>query len=353
VHNVIGDFSGKELFLIGLDIRKKNGRKGRHMATERTTRERGKTEAGAAARRRRVTELSARLEGAEATLSSIHGGEGKAVVDSTHAAEAAHTLQGTERAFRVILEDIGEGAVTLTRDGLILFANRRFAEIVRTPIEQVVGSAIFRFVSPSDGDGLRGSLASAMAAPVRAEAALVSQRGGSVPARFSLTASPESEPPAICMVVADLTERLRLEEKLRISEERFRQLFLQNEEPQFLFRGGGECRDPRRQSGGRPAIRLSPGRPAAIRPLPVRSVGGAFEAHPRHLRHRVRHHLKYRTGDPPPEGRRADHRLPPGKVDLCGGRARGLLLLPGHHRSRSNGGGGEGDPGGRPPPGDR
>ena len=36
----------------------------------------------------------------------------------------------------------------------------------------------------------------------------------------------------------DIDERKRAEEKLRISEERFRQLFEQNEEPLFLFRGG-------------------------------------------------------------------------------------------------------------------
>ena len=36
----------------------------------------------------------------------------------------------------------------------------------------------------------------------------------------------------------DVGDRKRTEEILRISEERFRQLFEQNEEPQFLFRNG-------------------------------------------------------------------------------------------------------------------
>jgi PAS domain S-box-containing protein len=207
------------------------------MATERTTTERRKTETGAAALRRRVAELSAMLREAEAALSAIRGGEVDEDVVSTPAGNDVRTLQGGERAFRVILEDIGEGAVTLTQEGLILYANRRFAEIVGVPSEQVIGSAIFRFLSPSDGDVLRESLASAMAARVRTEAAVASQRG-SVPTLFSLTALPGSEPPAICMVATDLTELLRMESRLRISEERFRQLFLQNEEPQFLFRGG-------------------------------------------------------------------------------------------------------------------
>ena len=178
-------------------------------------------ETGAAALRRRVAELSARLEEAEETLSAIHRGEVDAVIVAGPAGNNVFTLQGADRAYRIFLEDMGEGAVTLTQGGLILYANRGFSEIVGAPLDQVIGSAIFRFLSSSDGEVLRGSLSGAIAAGTRSEASFETPRG-SVPALLSISALPGSDPPALCMVVTDITDRKRAEEKLRRSREQLR-----------------------------------------------------------------------------------------------------------------------------------
>jgi two-component system phosphate regulon sensor histidine kinase PhoR len=45
---------------------------------------------------------------------------------------------------------MGEGAVTLTKEGVILFCNPRFAEMVQSPYEQVVGSTLKRYIAPND-----------------------------------------------------------------------------------------------------------------------------------------------------------------------------------------------------------
>ncbi|HQU14097.1 MAG TPA: PAS domain S-box protein, partial [Thermodesulfobacteriota bacterium] len=143
----------------------------------RTSRDRKGKETGAAALRQRVAELSARLEEAEETLSAIHRGEVDAVVVAGPVGDKVFTLEGADRAFRVFSEDMGEGAVSLTQGGLILYANRGFSEIVGAPLEQVIGNAIFRFLSSSDGEVLRGSLSGAMAAATRSEASFETPRG--------------------------------------------------------------------------------------------------------------------------------------------------------------------------------
>ena len=105
----------------------------------------------------------------EATLSAIRAGEVDAVIVAGPAGDRVFTLDGADHAYRIFLEDMGEGAATLTREGVLLYVNRRFAEIVGVPIEQVIGSAIFRFLTPSGVEAVRDVLSSAMAAPARIE----------------------------------------------------------------------------------------------------------------------------------------------------------------------------------------
>jgi PAS domain S-box-containing protein len=176
---------------------------------------------GAAVSRRRVEELTARLEEAEETLSAIRRGEVDAVIVAGPAGNKVFTLQGADHAYRIFVEDMGEGAVTLTQGGLILYANRGFSEIVGAPPGQVIGSAIFRYLPSSDGEVLRGSLSGATAAGTRSEVSFETPRG-TVPAILSLSALPGSDPPALCMVVTDITDRKRAEEKLRGSREQLR-----------------------------------------------------------------------------------------------------------------------------------
>ena len=178
-------------------------------------------ETGAADLRRRVAELSARLEEAEETLSSIRRGEVDAVIVAGAAGNKVFTLQGADHAYRIFLEDMREGAVTLTQGGLVLYANRGFSNIVGAPLEQVIGSTIFRYLSSSDGEVLRDSLLGAIAAGTRSEVSFESPRGR-VPALLSLSALPDSDPPALCMVVTDITDRKRAEEGLRRSRETLR-----------------------------------------------------------------------------------------------------------------------------------
>jgi PAS domain-containing protein len=45
---------------------------------------------------------------------------------------------------------MSEGAVTLTKEGTILFCNQRFAEIVQSPYERVIGTSLKHFIAPDD-----------------------------------------------------------------------------------------------------------------------------------------------------------------------------------------------------------
>jgi PAS domain S-box-containing protein len=155
---------------------------------------------------RQYEEMEAQLDEAEETLRAIREGEVDAFAVSTAAGHRIYTLEGSDRAYRLLIEDISEGALTLTGDGLILFCNRRFAEIVGKPIEKVIGSSIFTRIAPADKQTVRTLLGDAPVSGARAEISLIPASGRPVPVLLSATPLPETDPPGACLVVTDLTE---------------------------------------------------------------------------------------------------------------------------------------------------
>ena len=51
-------------------------------------------------------------------------------------------LKSAEQPYRLLVEKMQEGAVTLLRDGTILYCNARFAELAGMPLEEVIGAPV-------------------------------------------------------------------------------------------------------------------------------------------------------------------------------------------------------------------
>src|SRR3569623_3083371 len=91
-----------------------------------------------------VQDLRARRLVAEETLRAIRRGEVDALVVEGSRGDQIYTLRGADHSYRIFLEAMHEGATTLTAGGIILYCNRRFAEMVRSPLEDVIGSPLRR-----------------------------------------------------------------------------------------------------------------------------------------------------------------------------------------------------------------
>ncbi len=95
-------------------------------------------------------ELHSRLAETEETLSAIRSGEVDAIVVSGTKGEQVYSISSAETPYRTFIEEMNEGAVTLSREGIIIYCNQRFAELVHEPIERVIGSYFKRFIVPND-----------------------------------------------------------------------------------------------------------------------------------------------------------------------------------------------------------
>ena len=173
-----------------------------------------------------LQELKSRMMEAEETLRAIRGGEVDGLVVSTAEGDRVFTLTGAEHPYRVMVETMNEGAVTLASDGTILFCNQRFAAIVKGSLEEVMGSSIYQYISSTDLQLFEVLLEQGLKGNSKVELALQTGGENSAPALLSISALQHTDmpavecmvvtdmPAAVCMVVTDLTEQKRNEEML-------------------------------------------------------------------------------------------------------------------------------------------
>jgi PAS domain S-box-containing protein len=102
--------------------------------------------------------LRTRLADAEETLRAIRHGEVDALLVTDEAGDRVYTLRSADAPYRALVEQMQEGAVTLTLPGAIVYANRSFADLVGVPLEQVIGSTIDAYLGRDDHLALRGLL---------------------------------------------------------------------------------------------------------------------------------------------------------------------------------------------------
>ncbi|MFZ2285914.1 MAG: PAS domain-containing protein [Bacteroidales bacterium] len=95
-------------------------------------------------------ELQSRLTETEVALAAIRGGEVDAIIVPGRNGEQVYSISSAETPYRTFIEEMDEGAVTLSGDGLVIYCNQRFSELVNEPTERVIGSYFNRFIIPVD-----------------------------------------------------------------------------------------------------------------------------------------------------------------------------------------------------------
>ncbi len=173
-----------------------------------------------------LEELRGRLDEAEETLRAIRAGEVDALVVSTAEGERIFTLQGADRSYRALLEQMNEGALSLTSEGMILFANQQFAAMLKAPLEKVIGSNLHGWIAPESRRTLEAFLREGTKYKCRQELSLAARDGTTVP--VSLSANPVSldgSGHTLGVVAADLSKQKIAEQSLRLSEAKFRKVF--------------------------------------------------------------------------------------------------------------------------------
>ena len=171
---------------------------------------------------REIAALRARLSEAEETLRAIQSGGVDALVVAGNHGPRVYTLEGADHAYRVLIESINEGALTLTARGAVLYANQSFARMVNRPLEKIMGCSFQSLLFAAHQPALRALLKRASKSGSRLQVSFQSGNGSIVPAQISIRPLPKgaSTGASFSVVVTDMTETRRSQEMLRVLSHR-------------------------------------------------------------------------------------------------------------------------------------
>ncbi len=156
--------------------------------------------------------LEARLREAEETLDAIRSGDVDALVVQGPAGDQVFTLKGADHRYRQLVETMNEGALMLSADRTVVYANARFGRLLRVPHERLLGTAFDAFVAASSQPMVDALLRDRSEGAAQAEVELLAADGTPLPVYLSATASWDQDHKLMCVIATDLSEQKRSQE---------------------------------------------------------------------------------------------------------------------------------------------
>jgi PAS domain S-box-containing protein len=170
--------------------------------------------------------LKIKLDEANETIDAIRTGQVDALIVDDGSGHQIFTLTSADQGYRALIENMGEGAVTMSRTGLILYCNSTFAEMLGLSLSSVIGLSFETFVGEESRDFYRELFERCWESDCKGEVEL-SFNHISIPVQLSFTSLELPEGTSLSLIITDLSKQKKLLVEL---EKKNRQLAELNEE---------------------------------------------------------------------------------------------------------------------------
>lgn len=165
---------------------------------------------------REVLRLRQELADANNILSAIRNGEVDALLmPGSDGDDGVYILKGADRLYRVIVEEMQEGCLTLAADGTVLFCNQRFAAMLKKPQDEIIGASVYTLLEAEDGELLKW-VSGVIRGGIKAEMRMKEDDGFSVPVLVMASEVKVDGEAFSCLIVTDLSEQKRQERMTRL-----------------------------------------------------------------------------------------------------------------------------------------
>lgn len=166
-----------------------------------------------------IKELRLQLQEANELLHAIRSGQVDAIVVENEKGHQLYTLKSADQTYRVFIEKMKEGAVTLNKDEVVLYCNSQFASMVNLPPSRITGHSFSDFVPEEYKDHFRELIENGWKSDSKGEISLRDKDGHLVPFLFSVASLELDEGTALSIILTDLSIQKNVEKQLKIKNE--------------------------------------------------------------------------------------------------------------------------------------
>jgi two-component system, OmpR family, phosphate regulon sensor histidine kinase PhoR len=173
-----------------------------------------------------INRLRQELEEANDALDAIRTGQVDALIVQGSAGPQVYSLKNADHAYRVFIETMNEGALTLNREGIILYCNSRFAAITGIALAKLIGLPFYIFISPEQQVTWGMLCREGWKADSKGELFIMDKHKTPVPFLLSMKTLELDEGVCLSVILTDLTPQKEIQRQLKQKNDELEQAHL-------------------------------------------------------------------------------------------------------------------------------
>jgi PAS domain S-box-containing protein len=167
--------------------------------------------------------LHQRLREAEEYIDAIKTGNIDALVIPHEKEVIVYTDKSADKPYRLLIEKMHEGAVTVNESGTILYCNSYFAGMVNLPLQKVIGTIFENFIDNSSEEHIENFFKQGSTDALKEEILIHASNGKVIPVLMTVNSLSLDNILVLSIVLTDLTLQNENKEKLKRRTEQLEQ----------------------------------------------------------------------------------------------------------------------------------
>lgn len=162
---------------------------------------------------KQIAALQSELASANDTIEAIRTGQVDALIVHGANGHEIYTLKSADQTYRFFIEKMNEGAVTLNSDGIILYSNSQFAQLVGLPLSRIIGTPFEQFIALGHKNQYKLLMERGWKEDCKGEVVLKTKKYPVV--QLSLTTLELDDGLSLSIIITDLTEQKEAQKDLK------------------------------------------------------------------------------------------------------------------------------------------
>ena len=162
-----------------------------------------------------IEELRLQLEESNDTINAIRSGEVDALIVNNNSKLEVYTLKSADHTYRLFIEKMKEGAITINSKNIIIYSNTRFADIVGVPLSKVIGSSFYEYIPQEQKSICENIISQGWIKENKGEVFLKNYENQQTPFLLSLSTLDLDEATALSIILTDLSVQIENQKLLK------------------------------------------------------------------------------------------------------------------------------------------